>query len=135
MGALADTSDTTVFSLIYANKTEDDILCRDLLDDAAKRSKGRFKITYTLDFPPANWKQKTGFITAAMIKECLPKPGPETLIYMCGPPPMIEFACKKTLRSSGSPRSKWWFLRSGGGCAMMSHLHSLPACAILVAAV
>lgn len=27
---------------------------------------GRFKVYYTLDFPPANWNQKKGFITADM---------------------------------------------------------------------
>ena len=27
---------------------------------------GRFKLYYTLDFPPENWAHKTGFITADM---------------------------------------------------------------------
>jgi len=99
--ALRDPSDSTQFSLIYANKTEDDILCRDLLDDLAKNGKGRFKLYYTLDFPPANWQGKVGFITEDMIKECLPGPSEETLVLMCGPPPMVEFACKKNLASLG----------------------------------
>merc|ERR1711920_876672 len=33
--SLRDPADQTKFSLIYANKTEDDILCKDLLDQAA----------------------------------------------------------------------------------------------------
>ena len=33
--------------------------------------KGRFKLYYTLDFPPANWQGKTGFITEQMIKDRL----------------------------------------------------------------
>lgn len=99
--ALRDSGDTCNFYLIYANKTESDILCREMLDDLAKSSKGRFKLYYTLDFPPANWQQKTGFITADMIKECLPPPSPDSLILMCGPPPMIEFACKKNLEALG----------------------------------
>lgn len=96
-----DASDTTVFSLIYANKTEDDILCRDLLDDLARNSKGRFKLFYTLDFPPPNWKGKTGFITEQMIKECLPPVSDDALVLMCGPPPMVEYACKKNLEALG----------------------------------
>lgn len=103
--ALRDPGDTCKFSLIYANKTEDDILCREMLDDLARNSKGRFKLFYTLDFPPPNWKGKTGFITAEMIKECLPPPSAETLMLMCGPPPMVEFACKKNLETLGFPKT------------------------------
>merc|ERR1712061_485477 len=91
--ALRSPGDTTTFSLIYANKTEDDILVRDLLDDAAAASGGRFVVHYTLDFPPAGWTGKTGFITADMIKECLPGPSDDTLTLMCGPPPMVDLAC------------------------------------------
>lgn len=99
--AMRDPEDKVSFSLIYANKTEDDILCRDMLDDLAKRSGGRFAVHYTLDFPPPGWKHKAGFITQDMIKECLPAPGDDTLVLMCGPPPMIEFACKKNLEALG----------------------------------
>eukprot|EP00913_Durusdinium_trenchii_P012962 g12171.t1 len=99
--ALRDSGDKCNFYLIYANKTEDDILCRDMLDDLAKSSGGRFKLYYTLDFPPADWQHKTGFITADMIKECLPPPSQDSLVLMCGPPPMIEFACKKNLEALG----------------------------------
>lgn len=92
-----DASDRTKISLIYANKTEDDILCRDMLDDLQDRSNGRFKVHYTLDFPPEGWQHKTGFISADMIKECLPSSGDNPLIVMCGPPPMLEHACIKNL--------------------------------------
>jgi len=102
--SLADPGDSTKFSLIYANKTEDDILVRDLLDEAAARSKGRFKIFYTLDFAPEGWKGFQGFITDAMIKECLPAPSLKPLVLMCGPPPMIEFACKKNLDALSYPK-------------------------------
>jgi len=99
--AIRDPGDTTNFYMIYANKTENDILCREMLDDLASKSKGRFKLYYTLDFPPAGWKHKTGFITQEMIKSCLPPPSADTLVLMCGPPPMIEFACKKNLEALG----------------------------------
>jgi len=103
--ALRNPRDTTKFSLLYANKTENDILCLDLLEDLAEKSKGRFKFTLTLDFPPAKWKGKTGFITQAMIKECLPPASKDNVILMCGPPPMIEFACKKNLEAMGYPKT------------------------------
>lgn len=99
--ALANPKDTTKFSLIYANKTENDILCRDIIEEMESRSSGRFKAHYTLDFPPENWKGKNGFITTDMIKECLPDVNLKPIILMCGPPPMIEFACKKNLETLG----------------------------------
>jgi len=99
--ALRDPDDGTEFTLLYANKTEGDILCRDLLEEAARGSNGRFKLHYTLDFPPEGWQHKTGFITQEMIKECLPGPSKDTLVLMCGPPPMVEFACKKNLEALG----------------------------------
>jgi cytochrome-b5 reductase len=102
--SLMDPKDKTNFSLIYANKTEDDILCRDMLEELSLRSKGRFKLTYTLDFPPEGWKHKQGFITQDMIKEVFAKPSAD-LVLMCGPPPMVEFACKKNLEALGYPKT------------------------------
>jgi len=105
--ALQDPGDTTKFSLIYANKTEDDILCRDLLDEFSERSNGRFKVYYTLDFAPAGWPHLKGFITADMIKQCLPPPAENPLVFMCGPPPMVEFACKKNLEALGYQKNSY----------------------------
>lgn len=103
--ALRDREDATRFSLIYANKTEEDILCRDLLDEAARGSGGRFTVHYTLDFPPAGWSHRTGFVTSEMIRECLPAPGDDCLVLLCGPPPMIDFACKPNLEKLGHAKS------------------------------
>ena len=36
-----------------------------------------------------------------MIKEHLPEPSADTLILMCGPPPMIKFACLPNLDKLG----------------------------------
>jgi NAD(P)H-flavin reductase len=102
--ALRDKSDTTQFSLIYANKTEDDILVKDLLEEAVRESNGRFKVHYTLDFPPDGWTYKTGFITQDMIKECLPPLADKPLMLMCGPPGMVQFACKNNLTALGYPK-------------------------------
>jgi NAD(P)H-flavin reductase len=102
--ALRDKADTTSFSLIYANKTEDDILVKDLLESAVVESNGRFKVYYTLDFPPEGWVHKKGFITQDMIKECLPPLADKPLMLMCGPPGMVQFACKNNLTALGYPK-------------------------------
>lgn len=103
--ALKDPSDRCKFSLIYANKTEEDILLRDQLEAEAKASNGRFSVHYTLDFPPANWKHRVGFITPEMIRNFLPAPSQNPLVLMCGPPAMVEHACKKNLQILGYPRN------------------------------
>lgn len=38
----------------------------------------------------AGWTGGKGFVTADMIAEHLPPPGPETLVLRCGPPPMNQ---------------------------------------------
>jgi len=95
-------ADSTKVSLIFANQTEVDILLREMLEDLQAKNPDRFKLHYTLDRPPAQgWKYSTGFITEDMIKKNMPPPGPETLIFACGPPPMVKFACKANLEKAG----------------------------------
>ena len=47
------------------------------------------------------WKYSSGFISDEMIRDHLPPPGPDTQILMCGPPPMIKFACVPNLQKLG----------------------------------
>eukprot|EP00811_Abedinium_folium_P036447 NODE_9154_length_1443_cov_8.926292.p1 GENE.NODE_9154_length_1443_cov_8.926292~~NODE_9154_length_1443_cov_8.926292.p1 ORF type:complete len:319 (-),score=87.19 NODE_9154_length_1443_cov_8.926292:397-1353(-) len=103
--ALRDKADTTCFSLIYGNKTENDILVPNLLDEAAAKSGGRFTVHYTLDFPPPRWSQKQGFVTSAMIEECLPPLSVKPLMLLCGPPPMMT-CCKNALMELGHASSE-----------------------------
>ncbi len=98
-----DPEDETEMALIFANQTEDDILVRDELERIAKEHPKKFKLWYTLDRPPASgWKYSTGFINEEMIREHLfPAAGNDTLALMCGPPPMINFACVPNLEKVG----------------------------------
>jgi len=101
---LRDPSDDTKMSLIFANQTENDILVRDMLESEAQKHPERFKLHYTLDRPPTEWAYSEGFIDADMIKAHMPPPSSETVIFMCGPPPMIKFACKANLDTLGYPK-------------------------------
>ena len=138
---LKDPKDTTQISLLYANQTENDILCRDMIDSLAKQHPDRLKVWYTLDRPPKGWKYSEGFVTETMIAERLPVtrrravqparrphrhpftrrrpastgclfgrataqgPKESTLVLMCGPPPMMKFACQQNLDKLGYPKS------------------------------
>lgn len=104
---LQDPKDESTLTLLYANKTTADILAREQLVEAEERSEGRFKVHYTLDFPPEDWKGRTGFITAEMIKDIFVTPAEGPAMVMCGPPPMIEHACKKNLEALGYPKNTW----------------------------
>ena len=99
--ALRDAKDKTKFSLIFANQTADDILLKDEIDALAAKYPSRFSVHYTLDRPPKKWSGSTGFITPEMIQENLPAPKASTLVVMCGPPPMVKFACKQNLDKLG----------------------------------
>jgi cytochrome-b5 reductase len=92
-------ADNTNVHLIFANKTEEDILLRDELDKYSKDP--RFHVWYTLDNAPDGWQFSSGFVTEAMIREHLPSPAADTHVLMCGPPPMLKFACIPNLEKIG----------------------------------
>jgi len=96
-----DSSDKTEVSLLFANQTDGDILLRPELEELRERYSDRFHLWYTLDRPPQDWKFSAGFINADMIREHLPAPADDVLILMCGPPPMIDFACQPNLDKLG----------------------------------
>ena len=104
---LRNPEDTTVLSLLYANQTDGDILERATLERLAAENPSRLKLWYTLDRPPeSGWAYSTGFITAEMIQAQLPPPGEQTLVLMCGPPPMVKFACMQNLDALGYPKER-----------------------------
>jgi NAD(P)H-flavin reductase len=86
--------DITV-SLLYANQTAEDILYQEEIDNLAKDA--RFKAWYTVDRPTDGWKFSVGFINEQMCREYLPLPSADTFTFICGPPPMIKFACMPAL--------------------------------------
>lgn len=107
---LRDGGDKSTMSLIYANQMEEDILLREELESIAKQYPDRFRLHYTLDRPPEGWSQSSGFITKEMIETNLPAPSEDgsTQIFMCGPPPMIKFACIPALKELGFTEKHWF---------------------------
>lgn len=101
-----DPKDDTQCYLIFANQTEEDILLRAELEEVANNHPDQFKLWYTLDRPPKDWKYDSGFVTAEMIKKHLPPPTNDVIVLMCGPPPMIQFACQDNLTKLGYPSDK-----------------------------
>lgn len=102
-----DPADTTELFLIFANQTEEDILLRAELEACVS---DRFHLYFTVDRPPEKWAYGTGFINAEMCKSHLPPPGEDSMIFCCGPPPMIKFACEPAFRELGFEESQWFCL-------------------------
>jgi cytochrome-b5 reductase len=73
------------------------------LEQLAKAFPDRFRLHYTVDTPPEKWQFSTGFISKDMIdKNCLfDGSSKNTQVFMCGPPPMIKFACVPNLNELG----------------------------------
>ena len=105
---LGETSGKTQVKVIDANKTEDDILLREKLDEAEKSSQGKIKITHVLSHPKDadGWKQKgglSGHVNADIIKDRLFNPGKDSVVFLCGPPGMIQKAALPALKGKPLP--------------------------------
>lgn len=103
---MKDPQDQTVCHLLFANQTEKDILLRPELEEIQVNNPDRFKLWFTLDRAPDDWEYSQGFINEDMVQEHLPPPNDDTLILMCGPPPMIQFACNPNLDKVGHSNSR-----------------------------
>ncbi|GAB0134183.1 NADH-cytochrome b5 reductase [Epichloe bromicola] len=87
-----DDRDLTRASLIYANRTEQDILLREELNSLARRYPGNPDVYYVLHHPPEDWPHGKGRVTEDLMRERLPAPEPDTRIMLCGPPGMLKAA-------------------------------------------
>jgi ferredoxin-NADP reductase/DMSO/TMAO reductase YedYZ heme-binding membrane subunit len=89
--------------LIYANKTERDIIFRNELDTLAA-AHPNVHLTHTLTRPDANWPYRTGRIDAALLEQTVPDIA--TLpTYICGPEPMLHDT-RTLLRALNVPEAK-----------------------------
>ncbi|KAB7499805.1 NADH-cytochrome b5 reductase 2 [Armadillidium nasatum] len=96
-----DPKDKTEVRLIFANQTENDILLRPELEEVANSHPNKFELWYTVDRPTEGWKYSSGFVDDKMISDHLFPPSVDTLVLMCGPPPMVNFACIPNLDKLG----------------------------------
>jgi ferredoxin-NADP reductase len=93
----------TKVTLLYGNRTENDIAFRKQLEAMQKQNKN-LKLVFTLNEASSGWKGATGFITADMIKKEIPD-FKETMFYTCGPPAMVEIM-GKLVEQLGLPKTQ-----------------------------
>ncbi|CAO2202192.1 unnamed protein product [Urochloa humidicola] len=100
--------DRTVMHLVYASRTEDDILLRDGLDRWAAEYPERLKVWYVVEKvkrPEEGWKYNVGVVTEAILREHVPEGGDNVLALACGPPAMIQLAVSPNLEKMKYKRS------------------------------
>lgn len=99
---LKDPEDDTEMNVVYANRTEDDILMKDELDEWAEEYQDRVKVWYVVgNTIREGWKYSVGRINEGIMREHLPGASDDVLALVCGPPPMIQFAVSPNLEKMG----------------------------------
>lgn len=96
---LLSEGDKTGLRVIDANKTEDDILMRAEIDKLAKESEGQMKVTHVLSDANDSWKGLRGFVTEDILRSHLFGPSEESVMFLCGPPMMMNKAVLPALDS------------------------------------
>eukprot|EP00052_Salpingoeca_macrocollata_P033639 m.9055 g.9055 ORF g.9055 m.9055 type:complete len:300 (-) comp5377_c0_seq1:71-970(-) len=88
---LANKNDQTKMTLIFANRSEDDIILRKELDAMAVANPDRLKIFYMVDKAQSkDWKYGQGYINKETITSQFPPPGTDNMVFVCGPPPFMK---------------------------------------------
>ena len=78
----------TKISLIYGNRSEEDIVFKREFEDLEKQNKN-LKISFIINEKNRNWKGLTGFINEEIIRKEI-SDYKENVFYVCGPPKMVE---------------------------------------------
>lgn len=90
-------------TLLYSNKTGEDIAFKPLFDEAVQA--GWLKAVYTItEAIPYGWRGRTGYITADMIRDEVPD-YKQRLFYISGPQPMVN-AFVQLLSDMDIPRDR-----------------------------
>ncbi|OAQ97561.1 hypothetical protein LLEC1_06394, partial [Akanthomyces lecanii] len=90
--------DETQIRVLDANKTEKDILMRSELDGFEKRSQGQLKMAHVLSHAGDGWDGLRGHVDEQMIRETLFPPDEDSVVFLCGPPAMIQKAALPALK-------------------------------------
>jgi ferredoxin-NADP reductase len=93
----------TKVTLLYGNRTENDIAFRKELETMREQNKN-LKVVFILNEASSGWKGVTGLINAGMIKKEVPD-YKETMFYTCGPSAMVEIM-GKFIEELGLPKTQ-----------------------------
>lgn len=92
---LGTEGDASKVSMLFGNRTSDDILCKEILDAWSASHPDRLTVTHVLsnEAEDSGWTGPRGFINKELVQGHMPPPSDDTLLFVCGPPPMYEALC------------------------------------------
>jgi ferredoxin-NADP reductase len=95
---MSDTGDARKTTLVWSNKTEADILCRDELE-AIEAKLPNVTVHHVLT-RQRDFEGRTGHLDRPMLEDLLSGCSREAAVFVCGPPPMMD-AVYKALKRIG----------------------------------
>jgi predicted ferric reductase len=100
---MADRGDRRPVTLIYADRTWEDMAYREELEALGDRL--ALDLVHVLEEPPDDWTGESGFITDEVLKKHLPERDLSRYFMVCGPPAMMD-AVHASLRGRGVPQRR-----------------------------
>ncbi len=97
-----DKSLDTKITLLYGNRTPEDIVFRQELEEMQNKNTN-MKVVLSIDRASEGWTSRVGFIDSDLIKNEIPD-YMDTVFYTCGPPKMVEIMTK-ILKDLGLPET------------------------------
>lgn len=91
--AILNEEPSSKITLLYANRNEEHIMFREVLEVLANKYSGRLDVQHTLDAPLNAWNGYTGQFSKERAIEMLDKHVPDAInvhYFICGPSPMME---------------------------------------------
>jgi len=90
--------DTSEVTLLYGNKSPEDILLRSELDALAAKSGGRIKVVHVVGTAPdqgpiEGWDGELGWVDEAKFVKYAAPPSEDTLVMVCGLPGLYDAFC------------------------------------------
>lgn len=82
--------DITEFTLIFGNKTTQDVLLKKELEEIQQSGNLKFTLHFLIDKTEPGWSGLVGYVNQEMITTHFPAPSDDTLLLVCGPPVMCE---------------------------------------------
>lgn len=97
---LDNPQDKTIVHLLFVNRHEQDILLKEEIDRLLALHPQQLQVTYVVSQPLSKeWKGERGHLTLDLIHRCMPPPGDQSLIFVCGPPGFVTHVSgKKKIR-------------------------------------
>eukprot|EP00301_Raphidiophrys_heterophryoidea_P018725 c3733_g1_i1.p1 GENE.c3733_g1_i1~~c3733_g1_i1.p1 ORF type:complete len:272 (+),score=69.56 c3733_g1_i1:51-818(+) len=89
---ISNPEDKTEVSLLFANVSPQDIIMHGELEAVAK-AHPNIHIHYVVNKGDETWTGSVGFVSAELIKQYLPAPADDSMVFVCGPPAMVSIIC------------------------------------------